>query len=252
MYYGGYPPYPPPAPEAAPSITPPGTTSEEHSNLFVCGIAPTVSSEELNSVFSPYGIIESAKVLIDYETGASKGFGFVKFKSAEVARLAMRALDGHQLHGKHIQVRLAQQTGVEKRKPGVAGSRFTPYGAPPNPYAHTPYPPYPPYPGMPPYMAPPVAPRPAASTVITDPSNLYVTNLSPEATDDTLKGWFTPHGAVTSAKAIKDPATDKCRGFGFVRMTSGVAAAAAIKALHGTQPEGAARPLLVTHKSTRV
>lgn len=62
---------------------------------------------------------------------------------------------------------------------------------------------------------------------------LYVGNLSPQATSDSLKTLFSMFGTVDKAYIIPDPATGKCKGYGFVIMSSDAAAQAAVKALNG-------------------
>jgi RNA recognition motif-containing protein len=62
---------------------------------------------------------------------------------------------------------------------------------------------------------------------------LYVGNLSPQATSDSLKTLFSMFGTVDKAYIIPDPETGQCKGYGFVIMSSDTGAQAAIKALNG-------------------
>ncbi|MHC4855445.1 MAG: RNA recognition motif domain-containing protein [Planctomycetota bacterium] len=62
---------------------------------------------------------------------------------------------------------------------------------------------------------------------------LYVGNISPDATEASLKALFSMFGAVDKAYIIPDPETGKCKGYGFVIMSSEAEAQAAIKALNG-------------------
>ena len=62
---------------------------------------------------------------------------------------------------------------------------------------------------------------------------LYVGNISPDATEASLKALFSMFGAVDKAYIIPDPATGKCKGYGFVIMNSEADAQKAIKALNG-------------------
>ena len=66
--------------------------------------------------------------------------------------------------------------------------------------------------------------------------NIYVGNISWGLEDQDLENVFAEHGTVTSAKIIKDWATGRSRGFGFVEMSDG--GAAAIEALNGTEVDG--------------
>ena len=66
--------------------------------------------------------------------------------------------------------------------------------------------------------------------------NIYVGNISWGLEVQDLENVFAEHGTVTSAKIIKDRATGRSRGFGFVEMSDG--GEAAIEALNGTEVDG--------------
>ena len=70
--------------------------------------------------------------------------------------------------------------------------------------------------------------------------NIYVGNLSREATEDDLKEAFKAFGEVTSVKIIKDKFTGDSRGFGFVEMSNNSEAQAAISGLDGKDLKGSA------------
>ena len=65
--------------------------------------------------------------------------------------------------------------------------------------------------------------------------NIYVGNLSYEATDVTIREAFESFGEVTSAKVIKDKYSGQSRGFGFVEMPAQSQAQTAIKSLNGKE-----------------
>ena len=65
--------------------------------------------------------------------------------------------------------------------------------------------------------------------------NIYVGNLSPTVTDETIREAFESFGQVTSAKVIKDQYTGQSRGFGFVEMVEQTQAQTAIKSLNGKE-----------------
>jgi RNA recognition motif-containing protein len=69
-------------------------------NLYVSNIAFKLRDDELRQAFEPYGEIVSSKIIMDRETGRSRGFGFVEFSS----RAAIDALNGIDLGGKEISV----------------------------------------------------------------------------------------------------------------------------------------------------
>ena len=68
--------------------------------------------------------------------------------------------------------------------------------------------------------------------------NIYVGNLSYDATDETIKQAFESFGDVTSARVIKDKYTGQSRGFGFVEMPGQIQAQAAIRGLNGKELAG--------------
>ncbi|MCB0325736.1 MAG: RNA-binding protein [Bdellovibrionales bacterium] len=78
--------------------------------------------------------------------------------------------------------------------------------------------------------------------------NIYVGNLSYEVKEDSLEQLFADFGAVRSAKVVRDMATGKSRGFGFIEMESEADGEKAIEALNGSDFSGrklvvnAARP----------
>ncbi|ORY46333.1 hypothetical protein BCR33DRAFT_637509, partial [Rhizoclosmatium globosum] len=65
-------------------------------NLYVKNlpIDPIFDTQDLYALFSEYGTIVSAKVMMDEVNWVSKGFGFVSFRDEEEARVAMEALNG--------------------------------------------------------------------------------------------------------------------------------------------------------------
>ena len=79
--------------------------------------------------------------------------------------------------------------------------------------------------------------------------NIYVGNLSFQATEDELRTAFAAFGQVTSVAIIKDQFTGKSRGFGFVEMANSTEAQAAIQALNGKEMDG--RPLKVNEARPR-
>ena len=68
--------------------------------------------------------------------------------------------------------------------------------------------------------------------------NIYVSNLSPDVSDNDLKELFDSQGKVTSSKVITDRDSGRSRGFGFVEMSSTDEAVKAIAALHNTEYRG--------------
>ena len=75
-------------------------------NIFVGSLAWGTTSEGLERAFAQYGVVTSAKVVSDRETGRSKGFGFVEMESG--GDEAIRALNGSDLDGRQIVVNEAR------------------------------------------------------------------------------------------------------------------------------------------------
>ena len=90
--------------------------------LYVGNISYNVDNSELGDWFTPHGTVESANVIMDRETGRSKGFGFVEMASIEEAQAAMEALDGQEFGGRTIRVNEAKPR--EPRSGGGGGGRW--------------------------------------------------------------------------------------------------------------------------------
>lgn len=69
---------------------------------------------------------------------------------------------------------------------------------------------------------------------------LYVGGLAYSVTDQELGNYFATHGSVTNARVIKDHASGRSKGFGFVEMENASEGQAAIEALNGTELNGRA------------
>ncbi len=79
--------------------------------------------------------------------------------------------------------------------------------------------------------------------------NIYVGNLSYDATDETIRKAFESFGQVSSARIIKDKYTGQSRGFGFVEMPEQAQAQSAIRSLNGKELQG--KPLNVNEARPR-
>ena len=77
--------------------------------IFVGNLAFSTTGEELESLFSSAGTVESATVVNDRDTGRSRGFGFVEMGSSDEATKAIAALNGHDLGGRKINVSEANE-----------------------------------------------------------------------------------------------------------------------------------------------
>jgi len=90
--------------------------------LYVGNLAYAVRDEDLNQAFGQFGTVTSAKVMMDRDTGRSKGFGFVEMGSDAEAQSAIEGMNGQSLSGRAIVVNEARPR--EDRPGGFRG----PYG----------------------------------------------------------------------------------------------------------------------------
>src|SRR5258707_15273411 len=88
--------------------------------LFVGNLPYSVTSERLQEAFSQFGTVSSSKVIVDRETGRSRGFAFLEMETDDQGAAAMQAMNGALLDGRSIAVREA----VERQPGGGGGGGF--------------------------------------------------------------------------------------------------------------------------------
>src|SRR6185437_4121727 len=76
--------------------------------LYVGNLAYGVSDSDLQQMFEAHGTVESAQVIMDRDTGRSKGFGFVEMGSDQAAQAAIAALNGKESDGRALTVNEAR------------------------------------------------------------------------------------------------------------------------------------------------
>jgi len=76
--------------------------------LYVGNLGYGVSDSDLSQMFSSHGTVESAQIVMDRDTGRSKGFGFVEMKTDQEAQAAIAALNGHEVGGRALTVNEAR------------------------------------------------------------------------------------------------------------------------------------------------
>ena len=89
--------------------------------LYVGNLPYSVQDETLQSAFSAFGTVESARVITDRETGRSKGFGFVEMSGDEEANQAIEQLNGTPLEGRNITVSEARPQAPRQGGGGFRG-----------------------------------------------------------------------------------------------------------------------------------
>lgn len=77
-------------------------------NIYVGNLPYAVTEAELRSLFEEHGEVSSANVIIDRQTGRSKGFGFVEMPTDSEAETAINALNESPLKGRNIKVNQAR------------------------------------------------------------------------------------------------------------------------------------------------
>ncbi|OYU11700.1 MAG: RNA-binding protein [Comamonadaceae bacterium PBBC1] len=87
--------------------------------LYVGNLPYTVRDEDLQQAFGEFGAITSAKVMMERDTGRSKGFGFVEMGSDAEAQAAIAGMNGQSLGGRSITVNEARP--MEARPPRTGG-----------------------------------------------------------------------------------------------------------------------------------
>jgi cold-inducible RNA-binding protein len=90
--------------------------------LYVGNLAYTVRDEDLQQQFSAFGQVQSAKVMMERDTGRSKGFGFVEMGSADEAQAAIAGLHGQNVAGRDLTVNVARP--MEARPPRTGGGGY--------------------------------------------------------------------------------------------------------------------------------
>jgi RNA recognition motif-containing protein len=86
--------------------------------LYVGNLTYAVTDSELATMFGPFGTVQSAQVIMDRDTGRSKGFGFVEMGSDQEAQAAISGLNGKDSGGRSLT--------VNEAKPRTEGGRSGP------------------------------------------------------------------------------------------------------------------------------
>jgi RNA recognition motif-containing protein len=84
-------------------------------SIYVGNLPFTATEDEVRDLFSPYGEVESVRLMTDRETGRPRGFGFVSMPDPDAAA-AIKALDGKDFGGRNLRINEA-----EERKGGGGG-----------------------------------------------------------------------------------------------------------------------------------
>ena len=91
--------------------------------LYVGNLAYSVTDDSLQRAFGAYGSVSSAKVMMDRDSGQSKGFGFVEMGSDQEAQAAIAALNGKEVDGRSLTVNEAKPRTEGGGRGGSGGGR---------------------------------------------------------------------------------------------------------------------------------
>ncbi len=91
--------------------------------LYVGNLSYETSDSDLSSMFSAHGSVQSAQVIMDRDTGRSKGFGFVEMGSDQEAQAAIGALTGKEVNGRALTVNEARPKTEGGGRGGSGGGR---------------------------------------------------------------------------------------------------------------------------------
>lgn len=92
--------------------------------LYVGNLPYSADDQSLNSIFSEYGSVESARVIMDRDSGRSKGFGFVEMSTESEAAAAITRLHGADLDGREMKVTEAKPQAPRENRGGGFRSRY--------------------------------------------------------------------------------------------------------------------------------
>ena len=92
--------------------------------LYVGNLSYGISDSSLEQLFSAHGSVQSAQVIMDRDTGRSKGFGFVEMGSDEEAQAAIAAMNGKEIEGRALTVNEARPREDRSSSRSGGGNRY--------------------------------------------------------------------------------------------------------------------------------
>jgi RNA recognition motif-containing protein len=85
-------------------------------NIYVGNLSYRMDDRDLEALFSKFGAVKSAKVIMDRETGRSKGFGFIEMETSAAGAEAIEALNGNESEGRTLRVNEAKPREERPRR----------------------------------------------------------------------------------------------------------------------------------------
>jgi RNA recognition motif-containing protein len=85
-------------------------------NIYIGNLSYNVTEDQLRAMFTDFGEVENAKIIMDRFSGRSKGFGFVEMSDNSEADQAIKALNGKMVEGRNIKVNQANPGGKRPKR----------------------------------------------------------------------------------------------------------------------------------------
>ena len=170
----------------------------EIKTVFVGKLSWNVDNDWLSTEFAPMGEIVSARVVMDRQSGRSKGFGYVDFADAASAAKAVKEMSGKEIDGREINVDFGsnRQANPDGRAKAFGDKLSAPS------------------------------------------ETLFIANLSFNATEDSIWSAFADYGDINSVRLPTDRETGAPKGFGYIEFASVDSAKKALEAMQQTEIEG--------------
>ena len=89
--------------------------------LYVGNLTYNVNESDLEALFTPFGTVQSAQVIVDRDTNRSKGFGFVEMDTDAQAQAAIQGLNGNEHDGRNLTVNEAKPREARPSSGGYGG-----------------------------------------------------------------------------------------------------------------------------------
>lgn len=100
------------------------------SKIYVGNLSYNTTEDELRDYFAQFGTIADMKLIIDFNTGRSKGFGFITFAAPQDSEAAVAAANGVEIGGRKIKVNIARDDNRRSSNGGGGGFRHSSGGRP--------------------------------------------------------------------------------------------------------------------------
>lgn len=94
-------------------------------NIYVGNLPYNTSESDLVTLFSTYGAVDRASIIMDRETGRSRGFGFVEMPNDEEGRQAIEALNGQDYNGRSLTINEARPRQARGDYGGGGGGGYS-------------------------------------------------------------------------------------------------------------------------------